>query len=163
MTPSQLRALKYRSAGPWQEVLHDCAESGVTFGHKGMGAVVPHPQPGILRCACCLKGLWNVEQILRALSAPARSPLASLESRGPAQELTEFHMEARNRGISCLSLSACPTHTLICRRPASQLLSCLSGCVCLTVGAYWCVLSNFFFFSLFLFGVCCSGPSLIVQ
>lgn len=106
-----------------------------------------HPQPDILRCACCLKGLWNVEQILRALSARARSPLASLKSRGPAQELTEFHMEARNRGISCLSLTACPTHTLKCRCPASQPLSCLSGCVCLTLCACWYVLSSFLFFS----------------
>lgn len=119
----------------------------------------PQPQPDILRRACCLKGLWNVEQILQALSARARSPLASLKSRGPAQELTEFHMEARNRGISCLSLTACPTHTLICRRPASQPLSCLSGCVCLTVCAYWYVLSSFFGF--FFFGVCCCRAFLL--
>lgn len=109
-------------------------ESGVALGQSGMGRRgLPTRKPDILRCACCLKGLWNVEQILPALSARARSPLASLKSRGPAQELTEFHMEARNRGISCLSLTACPTHTLICRRPASQPLSCLSGCVCLSV------------------------------
>lgn len=73
---------------------------------------------------CCLKGLWNVEQIPLALSAWARSPLAGLKSQRPARELTEFHMKARNRGTSCLSLTACPTLALIC------LLACLSGCVC---------------------------------
>ena len=71
---------------------------------------------------CCLKGLWNVEQIPSALSAWARSPLAGLKSQGPARELTVFHMEARNRGTSCLSLTACPTLALICRRPVHSLL-----------------------------------------
>lgn len=59
----------------------------------------PHPQPGILRSVCCLKGLWNVEQIPWALSAWARSPLARLKSCGPAREFTEFHMEARQKNI----------------------------------------------------------------
>lgn len=78
---------------------------------------------------CCLKCLWNVEQIPSALSAWARSPLARLKSQRPARELTEFHMEARNRGTSCLSLTACPTLALICRCPVYSLLSCLAGCV----------------------------------
>lgn len=99
----------------------------------------PRPQPGILRSVCCLKGLWNVEQILWALSAWARSPLARLKSQGPARELTEFHMEARNRGTSCLRLTACPTLTLICRRPCA-LASFLFVGLCVTVWNLYCVL-----------------------
>ncbi|PWA33685.1 hypothetical protein CCH79_00007645, partial [Gambusia affinis] len=44
------------------------------------------------------QGPWNVEQIPSALSAWTHSPLAPTESRG----LTEFHVEARNRGTSFL-------------------------------------------------------------
>lgn len=135
MTPSQLTAFKYAQLDTRRRCCVTARKAESLSGIMGWTLWPPHPHPHILRCACCLKGLWNVEQILRALSARTRSPLASLKSRGPAQELTEFHMEARNRGISCLSLTAWPTHTLICPRPASQPLSCLSGCVSLTVCA----------------------------
>lgn len=84
--------------------------------------------------ACCLKGLRNVEQIPSALSAWARSPLAGLKSQGPARELTEFHMEARNRGTSCLSLTACPTLALICRRLVHSALFVRFASACLKSG-----------------------------
>lgn len=137
MRSFQLTAFKCCSAGHLWRVIHDCV--------MRLALRPPHLQPGILRSVCCLKGLRNVEQILWALSAWAHSPLARLKSQGPARELTEFHMEARNRGTSCLSLTACPTLTLICRRPVLQFLSCLSGYVCLcdirTVYRYACAVS----------------------
>lgn len=104
-----------------------------------------------------------MEQIPSALSAWARSPLAGLKSQRPARELTEFHIEARNRGTSCLSLTACPTLALICRRLVHSCLSCLSGCV--YVFEIWTahVLSSFCVHFLFFFYAWCCSIQLILK
>lgn len=142
---------KYPAGHLWRAV-HGCVRWDWRCSHLAHNLAFWDP-------VCCLKGLWNVEQIPSALSAWARSPLAGLKSQGPARELTEFHMEARNRGTSCLSLTACPTPALICRRPVHSLLllvcqvvrACLKSgpCMfcrvpvrslfCLTSGAAECV------------------------
>lgn len=102
-----------------------------------LASQLPHPQPGILRSSVFfLKGLWNVEQILSALSAWTSSPLAELKSQGPVQELTEFHMEARNTGTSCLS----PTRTLICRCLVNSLPSCFLVCQAVHICSKYCLL-----------------------
>lgn len=86
-----------------------------------------------------------MEQIPSALSAWAHSPLARLKSQRPARELTEFHMEARNRRTSCLSLAACPTPALICCRLVHWALSSFSWCVCVCCSVLSSVSVSYFF------------------
>lgn len=136
---------------PFQKVLRWlCAESnylwtitGLGFSHLTHSLAVWHP-------LCCLKGPWNVEQIPSALSAWMHSPLAGLESRGPKPELTEFHMEARKRGTSCLG----PMQTLICHRLITRPFLVVRLCVCtLLVSHVFSLILSFFFW-------CCATEAL---
>lgn len=69
-----------------------CADSNYFWTVTGLGYSHLTHSLAIWHLLCCLKGLWNVEQIPSALSAWTHSPLAPTESRG----LTECHVEARN-------------------------------------------------------------------
>lgn len=116
----------------WFQTQLDTCREYLPLDRNGIG--VPATSPTTCHSeilSVFLKALWNVEQILSALSAWTSSPLAGLKSKGPVRELTEFHMEARNRGTSCLS----PALTLISRCLVNSLPSCLSMCVCVCVRA----------------------------